>query len=223
VWSADGSRIAYASVSNGPVIEVRPASGGPATVLWTPPKGPGLPSPNSWTDDGQFISLRHDGLTTQADIWVLPLAGDRQAISFLHTEFVEWQAQLSPDGRWMAYTSNESGTWEVYVQPFPSTGAKWQISPKGGGDPQWRGDGKELFYLGPDLTLMAVPVRTEPAFKPAAPQPLFLTHVRGLVDNRNHYVVTRDGQQFMFTVPVGTTLSAPMTIVLNWTALLQRR
>jgi hypothetical protein len=123
----------------------------------------------------------------------------------------------------MAYTSNESGTWEVYVQPFPSTGAKWQISPKGGGDPQWRGDSKELFYLGPDLTLMAVPVRTEPAFEPVAPQPLFLTHVRGLVDNRNHYVVTRDGQQFMFTVPAGTTPSAPMTIVLNWTALLQRR
>ena len=101
----------------------------------------------AWSSDGRYLIYQERNTKTQFDIWVLPLYGDRKPAPLLATPFSETQAQLSPDGRWLAYASDESGTSEVYVQPFPSSGGKWQISSGGGRQPRWRHDGKELFFL----------------------------------------------------------------------------
>ena len=115
--------------------------------------------PSSWSLDGRYIVYENADPKTQTDLWILPLFGGRKPLPFLITEFSEAQGQLSPNGRWMAYTSNESGKNEIYVQPFPpsSPGPKWTISPRGGRQPHWRRDGKELFYLeGTDSTSVSV-------------------------------------------------------------------
>ena len=110
-----------------------------------------------------------DDPKTGYDLWVLPLEGDRKPQPYLQTQFRENQGQFSPDGHWVAYTSDESGRLEVYVQPFPAAGGKWQISTNGGENPKWRRDGKELFYLGLDRRLMAVEVKTAPTFEAGLP------------------------------------------------------
>jgi hypothetical protein len=134
----------------------------------------------------------------------------------------ESHGQLSPDGQWMAYVSDESGASEVYVRPFPPGDGKWQISPRGGTEPKWREDGKELFYLAPDRKLMSVAVRTTRGFAADVARPLFDTTLSGTttaVVGQYQYDVTADGQRFLLIQPVGSA-SAPMTVVVNWTAIL---
>ena len=115
----------------------------------------------------------------------------------LKSRFNEVQGQVSPDGRWLAFVSNESGTLEVYVQPFPASGARWNISTNGGAQPAWHRDGKELFYMSGDKRLVAVEVKAGTSFEPGARNVLFQTRVSGLVNARNHYVVSKDGQRFL--------------------------
>jgi Tol biopolymer transport system component len=151
---------------------------------------------------------------------VLPLFGDRQPFPFLHGEFNESQGQFSPDGKWMAYVSDESGESQIYVQSFPKPTGKWQISANGGSQPRWRRDGKELFYVAPDRKLIAVTVKTGPTFEAEAPRVLFETTLPAVAP-RQTYAVSADGQRFLLNAPVDTE-SPPMTIVLNWTGLLKR-
>jgi hypothetical protein len=138
----------------------------------------------------------------------------------LHSEFNESQGQFSPDGKWMAYVSDESGTPQVYVQSFPTLTGKWQVSPDGGSQPRWRRDGKELFYLAPDRKLMAATVKTGQIFESEAPHALFDTTL-SYVAFRQTYSVSADGQRFLLNTPADTA-SSPMTIVLSWIGLLKR-
>lgn len=116
----------------------------------------------------------------------------------------------SPDGRWIVYTSNESGKFEIYVQPFPGPGGKWQVSTAGGTSPAWRRDGKELFYLEPDGKLMAAPVRIGAAFESETPTPLFTSPV--INDPDRHYDVSADGRHFVIVAPIGAKTSPPITL-----------
>jgi eukaryotic-like serine/threonine-protein kinase len=141
-------------------------------------------------------------------------------MAFLDGDFNESQAQFSPEGKWMAYVSDETGGPQIYVQSFPTLGGKWQISTDGGTQPRWRRDGKELFYLAPDRKLMAVTVKTGDTFERETPRPLFQTAL-SLVDLRQTYAVSADGRRFLLNTPVETA-SSPMTIVLNWPALLKK-
>jgi Tol biopolymer transport system component len=139
---------------------------------------------------------------------------------FFETPATEHQGQFSPDATWIAYTSDESGAHEVYVQRFPGADGKWQVSTHGGLQPRWRRDGKELFYLAPDGKLMAAAVKTSAStFETGTPQVLFNTGITtGFVDRRNQYVVTRDGQRFLVNISAEDENSAPITVVLNWEA-----
>ena len=181
-------------------------------------------TPTDWSKDGRFIVYENNDPKTKDDLWVLPLFGDRKPMPFLETEFNERQGQLSSDGRWMAYISDESGSWEVYVQPFPASGGKWQISTKGGGQPRWRRDGKELFYLAPapDRKLMAVEVKAGATFEAGVPRALFETHLPGSPLDPVQYSVTADGQRFLIDTLAENAASSSVTVVLNWTALLRK-
>jgi Tol biopolymer transport system component len=151
-----------------------------------------------WSADGRLILYENLDPTTKYDLWALPLFGDRKPMLFLQTQSNEQQAEFSPDGKWVAYTSDKSGKSEVYVQSFPASGGKSHVSTDGGADPRWRRDGKELFYLSPDRKLMAVPVKGETTFEADVPKVLFQTRVPALtVYDRNSYDVTKDGQRFL--------------------------
>ena len=126
------------------------------------------------------------------------------------TPFSEGSARFSPDGKWLAYVSDETGKDEVYVQPFPPTGAKWQISVAGGNAPRWRGDGKEFFYTGLDFVRKAVEIKTSPGFEAGVPKDLFKT------PNAWGSDVTPDGQRFLVNMPAADNPPSPTTVVLNW-------
>ena len=133
----------------------------------------------------------------------------------------EIQASFSPVGRLIAYSSNESGTYQVYVQTYPLSDRKWPVSTNGGYEPQWRADGREIYYLSADRKLMAVPIGPGPSF--GVPKPLFQTRVSAGVDPlRTHYVPARDGQRFLVNTQTGDSAPNPITVVLNWTAGLKK-
>jgi dipeptidyl aminopeptidase/acylaminoacyl peptidase len=177
--------------------------------------------PVSWSPDGRFILYDSFGSPTGLDLWVLPLSGDRTPVPFLNTKFNEAAGQFSPDGRWVAYQSDESGKNEVYVTPFPGPGGKWQISTGGGSFPRWRHDGNEIFYLAPDNKLMAAAVNGKgSSFEVGAVKRLFET--RAVVGLRNRYAVSADGPRFLINTAPEQAASAPITVVLNWTAGLKK-
>jgi hypothetical protein len=140
---------------------------------------------------------------------------ERKPVPFLVRPFIDVQAKISPDGRWIAYSSNESGRHEVYVQDFPKPTAKWRVSTEGGGEPMWRADGKEIFFLS-GRTIMAADVRTDaPAFWTGVPRRLFETNVdRAPV--RNRYVVSPDGQRFLVVGEQQAATDSSITVVVNW-------
>ena len=169
--------------------------------------------PTDWSLDGRFILYNQLSPNTQWDLWVLPLFGDRQPFPFLQTKFREIGGVFSPDARWIAYASDESGSYQVYVQSFPPSGGQWQISSEGGGFPRFRRDGKELFYLAANGKLMAVEVKANASgLEFSAPKPLFDAH------STARYAVTADGRRFLINKPVEESTSAPITVILNWTA-----
>ena len=133
---------------------------------------------------------------------------------------------ISRDGRWIAYASDESGRNEVYVAPFPGRGgapSKWQISTTGGTQPRWRSDGQEIFYLGPDMKVMAAAVKGQgSAFEVGAVRPLFDTRAPRTINPRSAYDVSPDGQRFLVNTLAEQAAPAPITLVVNWPALLKR-
>jgi serine/threonine protein kinase len=179
-WSPDGTQIIYAP-GGGLSADLyrKPANGaGQGEVLW---HSDAIKTPDDWSRDGRFIIYTQREKSAGASLWVLPLQGDRKPVPYLVTPFNEAQAQFSPDGHWVVYTSNESGTREVYVQPFPvSSGGKWVVSNGGGSQPRWSRDGKELLYFAPDSMLMEVGVTaTGGTFQPGVPKPLFRAAILG--------------------------------------------
>jgi len=223
VWSPDGTGIVFSSSRNGTfdLYRKNSAGAGQEEVLL---KSDHPKTPEDWSADGRYILYREQDPKTGWDLWVLPLTGDRKPQSVLRTASSEIHGRFSPDGRWMAYVSNESGTNEVYVQSFPPSGNKWQISTGGGFQPRWRRDGKELFFLaGHDLgtaphDVMAVAVDTssDGVYKAGVSQKLFTVVTGGGTANGNTWDVTPDGQRFLISSPSTRTAVPPITVVVNW-------
>jgi Tol biopolymer transport system component len=165
----------------------------------------------SWAPDGQSIVFLGSDTKTGDDLWILPLSGDRKPRVYLQTPFNENGAAISPDGHWLAYTSNETGRNEVYVQPFPSPGAKFQVSTDGGDGAEWNPNGRELSFSTSDSRLMVSEIQTSPAFHAAVPHELFRLP-RGVAG------ADFAGDRILCLVPVGDQPPATHTVILNWTA-----
>lgn len=217
VWSRDGLWIAFTSTRDGEwnLYQKRTDGSGEDELLV---KSSGVKLATDWSPDGHFLLFDSDEAKTGRDLWAVRLA-DRKLFPILVTEFNEHWGRFSPDGKWIAYTSNETGRSEIFVRAFspdnPSNSAKWHISTGSGGFPRWRADGKELFYLGENQQMMAVSVKAGTAgqFEAGIPRVLFAT--RALVGNINTYVVTSDGQRFLVDEEE-EIVPEPATVVLNW-------
>jgi len=219
-WSHDGSRIVFASNRKGHFDLFQKASSGIGSDELLLESGLDK-YPLSVSPDERFLMYSVTDPKTKLDLWVLPLGGDRKSFPFLQTEFNETDSQFSPDGRWIAYSSDESGRTEIYVAPFPGPGGKQQISTSGGRRPEWRGDGREIIYLATDNKLMSAEVISrEPSLIVGAVRPLFDVHAS--LEDVGVYDVTTDGQRFLINTIAEQKASAPITLVINWTADLKR-
>lgn len=227
-WSADGQYIAFVSTREGSTtlfLRLANGAGGGEVLLRSRESKATL----DWSPDGQYLLYHQLNAGTVWDVCVLPLSGDRKAQPVVQTKFVDIHGRFSPDGHWIAYVSNETGRFEVYVQNFPSTGSKWPISINGGSQPRWRGDGRELYFFSPDRKLMAVEVKGESPdkFEVGIPKPLFEFRIGGGgIDlgfpGSGYYTVTRDGKRFLVTSSSELPEKQQISVVLNWTANLRR-
>jgi Tol biopolymer transport system component len=222
IWSPDGSRIVFNSRQKGSFDLYQKASSGAGseeTLLESNVNK----YPDSWSPDGKFLLYESLGSNRTSDLFILPLTGDRKSFPLLQTQFGGTEdGQISPDGRWVAYGSNESGKNEVYVAPFPGPGGKWQISTAGGTKPRWRHDGSEIFYLTPDSKLMVASVSGKGAgFDVGVVKQLFATRIVTFA-GFYQYDVSADGQRFLINTTPEQSASAPITVVLNWTAGLKK-
>jgi Tol biopolymer transport system component len=219
VWSPRGDRIVYASPVDGVFHLMEKAlDGTPAHSLLETPQSK---QATDWSRDGRYLLFRTIAFAPNVDIdiWALSLEGDRKPFPVVRTPFEERDAQFSPDGQWIAYHSNESGQHEVYVRPFPGPGEPERLSTDGGVQARWRGDGRELFYLTFDGTLVAVPVTLRPddrSLKPGTGAPLFQARVGATQGIPLHsYIVTTDGQRFLIETVIEEA-PAPISLILNW-------
>ncbi len=218
VWSPDGKRIAF--VSNRKVsydLYTKPSNGaGGEELLLSTPYGK---VPLDWSSDGRYLLYSEADPTTGRDLWALDLtATDRKPFPVVHTPFEEPIGAFSPDGRWIAYQTTESGRFEIVVQAFPSAAGKWQVSTAGGTQPRWRADGKELYFIAPDRKMMAAAVSVSGAtFQAGTLSALFATQTiaDGNSNLRQQYALSRDGR-FLIDETVETAMSTPITILLNW-------
>jgi Tol biopolymer transport system component len=222
IWSPDGSRLAFRSNRTG-VIQLyeRSAAGGGSDRQVTNADDPssGLIA-TDWSPDGRQLLVANRTSGAGTDLWLFPLGNDAKPTRFVGSPADEMQGNFSPDGHLVAYTSNMSGRFEIYVETVPQSDRKWLVSTTGGYEPRWRADGHELYYLSDDRKLMAVEIGTGPAF--SVPRSLFQTHVpAGVASLRTHYVPSRDGQRFLVN-EVTDGAASPITVVLNWTALLSK-
>ena len=222
IWSADGRTVAYASDhGSGLDIYQRPANQSASEQVLQKLDAPAIMFPADWSPDGRYLTYYRTDPKRRNDVWVLPLFGDRKPFALIQTEFNEWQAQFSPDGKWIAYVSDESGSSQVYVQAFPTQSGKVPISTAGGTQPRWRRNGKEMFYLAPDRKLMAVTVTAGTTFEVGTPRPLFQTTLDPTAF-RQTYEASADGNRFLLNAIIESA-AQPLTVVLNWPALMSAR
>jgi Tol biopolymer transport system component len=225
VWSADGSGVIFDSIRDGVVNLYLKSASGTGDKEFLLESTNGQKSATSSSRDGRFLLYTVENPETKSDLWVLPLQRDRKPTPFLRTEFNESAGQFSPDGHWIAYTSDESGGSEIYVREFFSSSVhrsedaagKWLISKGGGTDPKWRRDGRELFYVASDGKFMSVDISAKPAFEAGVPRPLFQLPP-GFIGGD----VTADGRRFLVGLPVAQNASVPFTVVLNWQTTLKK-
>jgi eukaryotic-like serine/threonine-protein kinase len=169
--------------------------------------------PTSWSPDGRFLLFDQTDPKTAWDIWVLPTTGDRTPYPYLASMFSEVDARFSPDGKWVAYTSDESGRDEVYIRSFPAARDKTQVSTVGGTSPQWAPGGRELFFLSIDGRLMAGKVQLGPSLQVGMATPLFDARVGS---GTNRYAVSHNGERFLLSMATEEGNAAPVVVVLNW-------
>jgi eukaryotic-like serine/threonine-protein kinase len=215
LWSPDGKQIAF-TARGGFDLLVRSAAGGSSYRLISS----GVPKIlNDWSPNGDHIVYTQEGDGTKLDLWGVRLM-DGAVFPILATPFNEMQARLSPDGRWIAYVSDEAGTLEVFVQRYPELDERYKVSETGGGQPQWRRDQRELFYMASDGALVAVPVShqdQQPRF--GKPRRLFRAPIAGGPDNaRDYYAATADGGKFLVDRAVGDVKDGAITVVVHWPA-----
>ncbi|HYR42185.1 MAG TPA: hypothetical protein VER98_04115, partial [Terriglobia bacterium] len=226
VWSPDGSRVLFASnrIGSG-------TSGSSFNLYWKLSSGAGADElllesdqtkmPEDWSSDGRFLLFHTIDPQTNTDLWVLPVSGDKKPFPFLKTPFEERYGQFSPDGKWIAYQSNESGRSEIYVQPFPGPGGKFQISSNGGAQARWNKNGKEIFYVSLDSKMMAAPVKLSPdgqSLETGTPAALFPVRIAGgpLGPNKQQYAVSSDGHRFLVNLAADEGAASPITLIYNW-------
>jgi Tol biopolymer transport system component len=173
-----------------------------------------------WSRDGRFLMFTEAADESGTNLWYLSFP-DGEKRSYLHTSFDERSGIFSPDGRWVAYESNVTGRFEIYVDSFPKPNGPSLISRDGGRAPRWRGDGRELFFLAPDGTMMAAEIETANGIHATTPGSLFKTGITGTRDY-HPFAVAHDGRRFLMPVRLNTQNFAPITVVLNWPAKLPR-
>jgi eukaryotic-like serine/threonine-protein kinase len=218
VWSPDGKEVVFGGLrrSSWGLIDKKADGSGSER-----PIGDSLPSvqgPSDWSRDGKYLLSFKTG-----ELWYLSIS-DRQPKPLFGGNWAVRNAQFSPDGKWMAYSSNETGNSEIYVSPFPNADSKWQVSRGGGQGPRWRRDGKELFYLSAEGKMVAVPVRTGANFEASSPVTLFQAHLRQPISvlDRVSYDVSADGQRFLINTKVDEPNAAPLSVILNWASEMDR-
>jgi serine/threonine protein kinase/Tol biopolymer transport system component len=219
IWSPDGRQILFGSNSklgfhlylknadgSGSEEQVADFGAGLQVNLW------------DWSRGGKHVLFRKGN-----ELWDLSWP-ERVAKPLLQVKWTVRNAQFSPDGRWMVYASNETGSMEIYVSPFPSGNGKWQVSSAGGEEPRWRQDGRELFYLSADGKMMAVPVKTDASFEAGSPVALFQTHRRQPVSSQDvfSYDVSGDGQRFLIITKMDEANAAPLSVLLNWSSEMEK-
>jgi Tol biopolymer transport system component len=222
-WSSDGRQIFFGSSRTGFTTIFRKTGGEPDELF----AGSGASSgnafyPNDTSSDGRFLVYT---MTAHAyDLGIVPLTGEAKLSPLLASPFNEVQGRFAPNSRWIAYASDESGKFEVYVRPFPAANGQWLISAAGGSQPEWRHDGKELFYISADRKMMAVPVTTDgTTFSAGVPYALFDVQVpEQVAPYATDYAVTADGQRFLVNTVVDQQTRSALTVVLNWAAELKK-
>jgi len=221
LWTPDGKRIAFQSNKEGPpklFWQLADGSGGLERLTTSEY----IHAPMSWSPDGQLLAFIEINPTTGYDIWVLRV-GDRRTHAFLRMPFNESAPRFSPDGHWLAYISDESGQYEVYVQPYPGPGGKWQISTEGGTEPVWNPNGRELLYRSGDK-MMAVEITMQPSFSAGKPKVLFEGPYVPTPATFPNYDVSPDGRRFLMVKPDEQEQAATqINVVLNWFEELKRR
>jgi eukaryotic-like serine/threonine-protein kinase len=211
VWSPDGERMMFSS-SRQHTFDLYIKNSNGSTEEKVVEHGNVDRYSTDWSRDGKSLLFIQGN-----DLWVMDTPGMQSRV-FLKAAGTIRNGEFSPDGKWVAYASNETGKWEVYVTSFPDAKAKWQVSSAGGDQPRWRGDGKELFYLSPEAKVMAVPVKGGASFDAGTAEELFQANPRERVATSEQmmYDVSADGQKFLINTRMKNEEARPMTVVLNW-------
>jgi Tol biopolymer transport system component len=212
MWSPDGTRLFYASDASGPPDLYRRvlASGREELLLSTKE----VESPTDVSPDARDLLFNRASAATSGDVWRLRLDGTAGVAAVQQSPAGESSARYSPDGRWVAYDSNESGRFEAYIQSLDNPGMRWKVSQGGGVNPEWGPGGKELFFVGSESRLMSVPISLVPSFQPGTARPLF--RISSIA-----YSVLPDASRFLVVEP-GRSASPPISAIVNWRQLIER-
>jgi Tol biopolymer transport system component len=219
IWNSDGKQILFFSNRKlGIHLDLKNADGSGSEEDVVDLDAGSVGNAWDWSRDAKYILFRKAN-----ELWCVSWP-ERVAKPLLQAKWTVRNAQFSPDGRWMAYASNETGNMEIYVSPFPSANGKWQVSSAGGQEPRWRQDGKELFYVSAEGKMMAVALKTGASFEAASPVALFQTHRRQAVSSQDvfSYDVNADGQRFLIITKLDEANAPPLSIALNWASEMEK-
>jgi Tol biopolymer transport system component len=221
IWTPDGKHLAFSSNRDGPYnLFLKPADGSATTRRLT--VSDWHQDPGSWSPDGRILAFAENHPETTWDIWLAHVSDEPRQEAFISTQFREYHPMISPDGRWLAYQSNETGRFEVYIQPFPDGGRKWLVSAGGGTQPLWARNGEELFFRNGDK-VMVVSVRPGPDFEASTPRLLFEFPSLGFTGYGSpNYDITPDGQSFVMIEPEAQIPQTEFYAVVNWIEELKR-